>query len=100
MPKSLPRDVFSNASFDNGLSFSIDFKAAFFEDMKPDIIADFNALSAPYYNTLPYQIDIYNNVLGRVDNRAAKAAYVERCTSQINPNQYNLKLRWRGSEKL
>ena len=99
MPLSLPRDVFSSATFDNGISFPINFKAAFFEDMKPEIISDFNSLSAEFYNSLPYQIDIYNDVLNRVDNRPAQAAYVEQVASNISPNGYVYKLRWRGSDK-
>ena len=76
IPMTLPRDVFSSGTFDNGISYSVNFKAAFFEDMKPEIIGDFNALSESYYNSLPYQIDIYNDVFNRVDNSPAKAAYI------------------------
>lgn len=100
MPKSLPRDVFSSANFDNGLSYSIDFKAAFYEDMRPDIIADFNALSKDYYNTLPYRVDIYNNILDRTDNRPAKAAYVKKYTTINSPNGYVYKLKWKGSDSI
>ena len=100
MPKSLPRDVFSSSNFDNGLSYSIDFKAAFFEDMKPEIIQDFNYDSKNYYNSLPYRIDIYNDILDRADNRPAKAAYVETVTSNISPTGYLYKLRWRGSDSV
>ena len=99
-PKSLPRDVFSNTNFDTGLSYTINFKAAFYEDMRPDIIADFNALSLPYYNTQPYQIDVHNTILDRVDNRPAKAAYIEKVQSNISPNGFVYKLRWRGSDKV
>lgn len=48
MPKSLPRDVFSSASFDSGLSYSINFRASFFEDMNPDTLAEFNELYEKY----------------------------------------------------
>lgn len=98
MPTSLPRDVFSSATFDNGISFPISFKAAFYEDMTPEIITDFNELSRSYYNSMPYQIDIYNEVLDRTDNRPAKAAYIERVYSAQSPNKYKLKLRWRGDD--
>ena len=100
MPKSLPRDVFSSATFDNGLSFTIDFKAAFYEDMKPDILADFNAISRSYYYSLPYQIDIYNEILDRTDNRPAQAAYVEPVKSLNSPTGFVYKLRWRGSDTI
>jgi hypothetical protein len=104
MPKSLPRDVFSNPNFDNGLSYSIDFKAAFYEDMKPDILADFNSISAYAYNSQKYQINPYNQVMGRADTRPAKAAAVIRDTTSataINSSTgYVYKLKWRGSESI
>jgi hypothetical protein len=104
MPKSLPRDVFSNPNFDNGLSYSIDFKAAFYEDMKPDILADFNSISAYAYNSQKYQINPYNQVMGRADTRPAKAAAVIRDTTSataINSSTgYVYKLKWRVSESI
>lgn len=100
MPKSLPRDVFSNAKFDNGISYSVDFRAAFFEDMKPEILNDFNYISAPYYTTLPYQIHVYNQVFGRVDGRPAQSAIVVKENSLYSPNKYVYKLKWRGGDKI
>ena len=100
MPRSLPRDVFSNPNFETGLSYSINFRAAFFEDMKPEILEDFNYLSQEYYNSLPYEIDIYNDILHRTDNRAAKAAYIVKQKSSISPNGYVYKLKWKGSDDL
>ena len=104
MPKSLPRDVFSNPNFDNGLSYAIDFKAAFFEDMKPDILADFNKLSCTLYNNQTYQINPYNPDLDRVDTRPAKAAAIIKDTTSPTALQsstgYVYKLKWRGSDKI
>lgn len=100
MPKSLPRDVFSNAKFDNGISYSVDFRAAFFDDMKPEILNDFNYISAPYYTTLPYQIHVYNQVFGRVDGRPAQSAIVVKENSLYSPNKYVYKLKWRGGDKI
>lgn len=100
MPKSLPRDTFSNATFDSGISYSVEFRAAFFEDLRPEIIADFNRISKEYYNSQPYQIDVYNDVLNRTDNRPAKAAYIEKVPSTISPNKYVYKLKWRGSDDI
>ena len=42
MPMSLPRDTFSSDNFESGLSYSINFKAAFYEDMRPEILSEFN----------------------------------------------------------
>lgn len=100
MPKSLPRDVFSSAKFDNGISYSVDFRAAFFDDMKPEILNDFNYISAPYYTTLPYQIHVYNQVFGRVDGRPAQSAIVVKENSLYSPNKYVYKLKWRGGDKI
>lgn len=103
-PKSLPRDNFSSVNFDNGLSYSIDFHAAFYEDMRPEIISDFNDLSRDFYYKQKYEIDIYNTALGHSDGRAATAAYIEIDKSSAravaSPNSCLLKLKWRGSDKL
>lgn len=48
MWKSLPRDGFSSADFNDGLKFAIDAKAAFVEDMAPWILSDFQFLSLQY----------------------------------------------------
>ena len=104
IPKSLPRDVFSSPTFENGLSYSIDFKAAFYEDMKPDILADFNKLSASLYNSQLYQINPYNQILNRADTRCAKAAAIVKdttsATALASPTGYVYKLKWRGSDKI
>ena len=97
-PKSLPRDAFSNATFDNGITYNIDFQAAFYEDMIPDIIGDFNALSYNYYASQPYRIDIYNERLGISDGRPARAAIVVREDSNLSPAGYVYKLKWRGDD--
>lgn len=112
-PVSLPREVFSSPNWDNGLSYSINFRAAFYEDMKPEIISDFNNISAPIYNACKYKIDVYNPSLGRVDNRPAKAAYIEQVfntakrdynvkksvSANNSPSGYLYKLRWKGDDK-
>ena len=98
-PKSLPRDVFSNPSFDSGLSYSVDFKAAFYEDMRPEILKDFNSLSKKYYNSLEYDISPYNTTFDRVDTRPAKAAYIVADNNPSSPTGYVYKLKWRGSDK-
>jgi hypothetical protein len=104
MPVSLPRDVFSTPTFDDGITYSVDFKAAFYEDMKPDILSDFNKLSSGLYNTQKYQINPYNQILGRADTRPAKAAavVVDRTSPAAldSPTGYLYKLKWRGSDRI
>lgn len=98
-PKSLPRDVFSSQSFDNGLSYTIDFKAAFYEDMRPEILQDFNSLSGDYYKSLDYEIPIFNTTFDRTDTRPAQAAYVTVENDIYAPGGRSFKLKWRGSDK-
>lgn len=95
-PKSLPRDVFSSSSFDSGLSYSVSFRAAFFDDMDPQILNDFNAISGTFYYNQDYRIDIYNDKLGRIDNRPAKAAYITSAYDSHAPGNTSYKLKWRG----
>lgn len=104
IPKSLPRDVFSNPQFDDGISYSIDFKAAFYEDMIPEILCDFNYLNASLYNRQKYQINPYNAVWGRADTRPAVAAAVIKDSTSpmalMSPTGYVYKLKWRGSDEI
>lgn len=46
-PISCPRDSFGDPLFSDGLSFSVNFKAAFMEDMNPAILKQFNNLMMP-----------------------------------------------------
>ena len=114
VPKSLPRDIFSNTNFDNGLSYTIDFEAAFYEDMKPEIIKDFNSLAMPYCKVLPYNVSIYNEVLGTMDARPVKGAYIKVKDKEYvdynsfneidisfmkhSPTNYIFRLKWKGDD--
>lgn len=99
-PKNVPREVFSSPNWDSGITYSVDFKASFYEEMKPDIISDFNALSSNTYNSQPYRIDVYNDILQGVDRRPAKAAYIEKVKTNRSSAGFVYKLRWRGSDKI
>lgn len=43
-PTSCPREAFSDPNFSDGLTFSVNFEAAFIEDMDPTILYQFNKL--------------------------------------------------------
>ena len=43
-PTNVPREAFSDPNFENGLTFTINFKAAFVEDNDPRILSHFNGL--------------------------------------------------------
>lgn len=99
MPKDLPRDVFSSSNFDSGLTFSIGFKAAFFDDMDPLILDDFNAFTEESYNNAPYRIDIYNDILHHIDNRPATTARIFAVKSKTAPGKMRYVLKWKGYER-
>jgi len=96
--KSLPRDVFTNTNFDDGISYTVDFHAFQYRDMEPKILKEFNNLGRSYYESRKYRIDIFNEVFDRVDNRPAQAAAVEEEWHPIY-NRNVPKLRWRGDAK-
>ena len=124
--KNVPRDVFNNTTYDNGISYSIDFNAAFFEDMNPLILTDFNNLNYPllqlYGPGKGYEITPYNEVLDRADMRPARMAMVVEETNNSNkqyiygsnevfatlpnpavldyaPGGKAIKLKWRGDDR-
>jgi hypothetical protein len=99
-PKSLPRDTFTSGDFDGGIKYSIDFRAAFFEDMKPEILYDFNQVGEEAYNGAKYDITSYNDALGRPDNRPAVGARIYKWQSNMSPTGYVYKLKWRGDDKI
>ena len=92
--KSIPREVFDSTSYDNGLSYSIDFNAAFFDDMKPQIIKNFNLISEARYNNAKYQVSIHNELVDRADGRSVCAAYIV-----YDPSRKVYKLKWRGDDE-
>ena len=120
---NLPRDVFNTTTFDNGISYSIDFDAAFVEDMNPQILSDFNQLAYSYWKDLPYHIPVFNKRKAQIDMRTAQCAVVavERAnergfrvlgtglqvideTSSIHnynkiPGRFVYKLKWKGDQE-
>lgn len=102
--KSLPRDVFSNTDFSNGLSYSIDFGAAFYDDMQPYILVEFNKLYKTAWDNAKYEYDVHNTDLDIPDNRRAKAARVFKVYSKYAKNSntagYVYKLKWKGDDEI
>ena len=96
----VPRDVFGDTNFDNGLSYSINFKAAFYEDMIPDILSDFNSLTRKSYNNATYQLSVHNNLIDAPDMRPATAVCVEQMKSKTSPTGYVYKLKWKGEDRV
>lgn len=94
MFKNLPRDVFSNPVFDNGLTYNIDMKAAFVDDMDPLIIRDFNYLTKDYRSNMK-DISIYDNNNGSISGKTVKCPYVATRKSLIDGKEQYI-LRWKG----
>ena len=102
---NLPRDVFNSTTYDNGISYSVDFDAAFVEDSNPLILADFNDLAYSYFKSQPNDIPVYNVSKGAVDMRTAKCAIVVRekngsSVSQIVGQDKSKDLSFNGRGKL
>lgn len=96
MWKSLPRDVFSNNSFTDGLRYSIDGKAAFVEDMNPLIISDFNTLTSSYRNShTSSDLSIYDSSNDRTSMEPAKSAYITKHIDTMSGRE-KYKLKWRS----
>lgn len=98
VPKSLPRDIFSSVSFDGGISFSIDFKAAFYRELDPLILAEFNKATAQAWNQSMYRVDVYNEVLMHSDMRPVTAARVIAEAASNAPGGFRYKLKWKGMD--
>lgn len=62
IPTSYPRDAFSDPTFNDGLTFSINFEAAFIDDLNPTILGNFNYLMGLKLLTHSNSFDnIYSN---------------------------------------
>lgn len=92
IPLSVPRDSFSNSTFSDGLTFSINFKTAFVDDMDPKIIYDFNRLVYPYYSSLTKDILPYDVINDQVNGELVNCPYI---VVNNNPtSEYNGKKRY------
>ena len=52
--------------------------------MTPEILADFNAITAEYYNTLSTDLNPYNSDIGGADTRPGKCARVVKCVKNVS----------------
>lgn len=93
---SLPRDAFNNPDFTEGVSFTVNMKAAFVEDMNPLILYDLNNLVKPYIeaNQLLYKAPIYDEKLGGVSGMPAAAPYIDLSGEEDISGRPRYKLNW------
>lgn len=96
-PTSVPRDSFSELS-PGDIKFSVSFKAAFVEDMNPDILIDFSrTVTFRNRSTLP----IYNTKYGIIEGEWSISPYIaynNKLSSKGNSSKLPWKLKWRRAE--
>ena len=99
--KNVPRDAFSDIKTEGGLSYAIDFEAAFVDDMNPTILSDFNNLVYPYVKTTK-ELPIYDKKKKMINGAWATMPFVTKIETKNNktwngPNnmKYMYKLVWR-----
>lgn len=94
-PKNVPRTTFSDMPEDGNISFSINFKANFMDDMNPLIIRDFNTLSS-YYPSSNFH-DLYEVKEGLVNNKFADPPLISAKKEMIDGEErvrYFMRWRW------
>lgn len=74
-PKTVPRDVFSDVS--DKLTYNIQWKGNFVEDMDPLIIEEFNRLVNPYRQKRA-DLPLYDSKNYRVNSKWATVPYIQR----------------------
>ena len=99
--KNVPRDAFSDLKAENGLKYSVEFEAAFVDDMNPSILADFNQIVNPYIRGTSY-LHIYNTSKRMIDGTWAKMPVVtkvyktkDKTWNGPSSMNYKYKLTWR-----
>ena len=99
-PKGCPRSVFGDMPEDGNFKFSITFKANFVEDMEPNILADFNRLSAQYRANgnnripeLPKEHPLYDFEEGFVTNTFANPPFFH-YEKSYRRNSYKIVMLW------
>ena len=99
--KNVPRDAFSDMKVDGGLTYAIEFEAAFIDDMNPTILSDFNTLISPYLKGTK-NLPIYNSDKRMIDGTWATIPKITKVFTERNKTwngpknmQYCYKLKWR-----
>lgn len=98
-PKSVPRDSFSDMKTEGGLTYAVEFEAAFLDDLDPVILTDFNDLTYNYIKSTK-DLPVFNFSKGIVDGRWATMPVIVRANRPTNWNgpsdmKYSYKLKWR-----
>lgn len=103
--KNVPRDTFSDLKEDGGLTYAVQFEAAFVDDMNPTILSDFNQIVSQYTTVNDPKLDllpIYDTNKNMIDGSWASMPLVYKADtgntkSWNGPNtmKHIYKLKWR-----
>ena len=99
--KNVPRDTFSELKVDGGITYAVNFEAAFVDDMNPTILSDFNQLVLPYRYTTK-ELPVYDVNKRMIDGSWADMPMVFKVPVKNNGNwlgpgkmSHTYKLKWR-----
>lgn len=66
-PKGVPREAFADLPSEGGLKYSVPFKATFVEEMKPELLTDFNKVTEAFFGNGRTKIPIWDKDLQAVN---------------------------------
>ena len=82
-PKGVPRGAFSTLDSNGGLTFSVDWRCQFVEDMDPLILSDFNKLVAPYISG-KRELPLFNTKTKMPEHRWPSIPYIHNPEDSMN----------------
>lgn len=99
--KNVPRDTFSEMKTEGGLTYAVEFEAAFVDDMNPMILTDFNSLVYDSYYNITEDLPFYNVEKRMIDGSWATIPMIAKVdTNKVPWNgpkdmRHTYKLKWR-----
>lgn len=75
-PKGVPREAFADLPAEGGLKYSIPFKATFVEDMKPELLQDFNTIVSNFIGNRT-KMTIWDSSIQAVNPDWPSCPYIE-----------------------
>lgn len=96
-PKNVPRDSFSDLQENGGISYSVNFKGNFIEEMNVEILSEFNTVVRTGANSIKNDLSLWDSGLNTVNPDWASIPYIEFPNTAGGPNSVpqRPKLRWR-----
>ena len=103
--KNVPRDTFSEMKTDGGLTYAVEFEAAFVDDMNPIILKDFNSLVYKYKDSTS-ALPVYNADKRMIDGSwatipiIAKNDITDGYLEMENSEGKKVKVPWNGPKNM